>query len=262
MKDIQNKEELVMMLDLYKQGKITISAMELELTKAAVEKTGQETVQVKIVQEVDATTNTTFGVVSLPEKIGEKLLLTVIIDKDAITNLLSPAEVVDIMCVEIESYQKTLREYSKFLKSKDENEMSISDALLFFLGLYKDSIGRIEEKHPEVFKRLRESRTIQSVQSLESEVKALEDGSEPLMIIERLTLGKKMPQRFVEVAKELAKVSKDDITTTSKVPLFYRDDEPVMNQFYQQRRALSDGTYDIEKNKSQIIDHKYVPKTN
>ena len=261
MKEV-NKEGLIKFVELYKQSKITENALEFELTKEVAQMLGQETVQVKVCQEVDSNTNTTFGVVSMPEKIGEQMLMTVFVDKDAILNLVSPEEIVDMICSEARDYQKTLKAYSKFLKSKDENELSLSDALLFFLEIYKDSIARFAENQPEVFKRLRDNRTIQSVQSLESEMKALEAGIEPNSVVERLTLSKKMPQRLVDAAKEMAKVSRNNLASTSKVPLFYRDDEPVMNQFYQQRRALSDGTYDLEKGRSQKIEHDYIPKTN
>jgi len=262
MKDMQNKDSLVKLIDLYKQSKITKGAIEMELSKAVGAITGNEVVQVKIIDEVDSNTNTTFGTVSLPEKIGEKLLLTVLIDKDAILNLVSPEDILEMISEETKDHQKTLREYSKFLKSKEENELSLSDALIFFLGLYKQSLARLSENQKEVYTKLRNNRTIQSVESIQSEIDALKNNFDIHNVSERLTLSKKMPRIYVDSANEIAKVSGNTLTDVSAVSLFYRDDEPVMNQFYQQRRALSDGTYDLSKNKSKKIEHDYIPKTN
>jgi hypothetical protein len=262
MKDMQNKDSLVKLIDLYKQSKITKAAIEMELTKAIGEMTGNEVVQVKILEETDSNTNTTFGAVSMPEKIGEKLLLTVLVDKDAVSNLVSPEELLSIISEEVREHQKTLRGYSKFVKSGEENEFALADALKYFLGLYKDSLQRLADKNSEVYTKLRNSRTVQSPELIQSEIEALSNDVSVHSVSERLVLSKKMPKAFLDAANKLAKVSKNTLTDVSQVSLFYKDDEPVMNQFYQQRRALSDGTYDIEKNKSQIIDHKYVPKTN
>jgi hypothetical protein len=262
MKDMQNKDSLVKLIDLYKQSKITKAAIEMELTKAVGEMTGNEVVQVKILEEVDSNTNTTFGAVSLPEKIGDKLLLTVLVDKDAVLNLVSPEELLSIISEEVKDHQKTLRGYSKFVKSGEENEFALADTLKYFLGLYKDSLKRVADGNSEVYTKLRSNRTIQSPELIQSEIDALFNNVDVHNVSERLVLSKKMPKAFLHAANELAKVSKNTLTDISQVSLFYKDEEPVMNQFYQQRRALSDGTYDLSKNKSKKVEHDYIPKTN
>jgi hypothetical protein len=265
MAEIKNKETLVNIINFYKQSKITKSSAELELSKAVSESIGQEdVVQVKIIEEKDASTNSTFGIVSMPEKTGERIHLSILIDKDALSNLMTPEEILSIMEGELENYQKILKDYSKFIKSKGETELSISDTLSFFLGLYKDSLERLSKNQKELYEKLRSSLTIQSVESIDSEIKAIESGNFDLAtIFERLLLSKKMPQEFEKAAKAIASITHNSISQTSKIPLFYRDEEPVMNQFYQQRKALSDGTYDIEKKgRSQKIEHNYLPKTN
>lgn len=262
MKDIQNREELVRLLELYKQAKITQPAIEAELSKAIIEMTGQDTVQLKVVETAEPDTNSTFGAVSLPESIGDRLLLTVLVDKDAILNLVSPEDVLDLISLEVKDSQKTLKSYSKMIKSKEENELSLSDALIFFLGLYRDSLKRMQESKQDLYDKLRGNRTIQSPEHIEAEIKALEENADIFAVSERLTVSKKMPKVFADHAMEIAKVSGNSLTDVSKVPLFYRDEEPVMNQFYQQRRALSDGTYDLSKGRSQKVEHNYIPKTN
>jgi hypothetical protein len=265
MAEIKNKEALVNIINFYKQSKITRNSAELELSKAVSETIGQDdVVQVKIIEEKDSSTNSTFGIVSLPEKTGERVHISILIDKDAVMNLMSPEEILALLETELDEYQTVLKDYSKFLKSKGENELSVSDTLVFFLGLYKDSLERFSKSHKEVYDRLRNLSTIQSAASIESEIKAIESGNFELSTIsERLLLSKKMPHEFEKAAKALASISQNNISQTSKIPLFYRDEEPVMNQFYQQRRALSDGTFDIEKKgRSSKIEHNYLPKTN
>jgi hypothetical protein len=265
MAEIKNKETLVNIINFYKQSKITKSSAELELSKSVSEAIGQDdVVQVRIVEEKDSSTNSTFGIVSMPEKTGERVHLSLLIDKDALMNLMSPEEILALLETELEDYQKILKDYSKFLKSKGENELTVSDTLSFFLNLYKDSLERFSKAHKEVYQKLRDLSTIQSVASIESEIKAIESGNFELStIFERLLLSKKMPQEFEKAAKSLTNISHNNLSQTSKVPLFYKDEEPVMNQFYQQRRSLSDGTFDIEKKgRSTKIEHNYLPKTN
>jgi hypothetical protein len=262
MKDIQNKEELGKLIDLYKQSKITKVSIEVELTKAINEVVGNDIVQLKIVETVEPDTNSTFGVVSHPEKIADKMLVTVLVDKDALLNMVSSSELIDMVMSEVKSHQKTLKAFSKFLKGKEENEISMSDALIFFMELYRDSLKRLSEELPEIYNRLRSARTIQSPELIESEIKLLEVNSDIHNVSERLTVSRKMPKAYLHSAMELAKVSGNTLTDVTKVPLFYKDDEPVMNQFYQQRRALSDGTYDMSKGRSKQVAHDYYPKTN
>jgi hypothetical protein len=264
MKELKNREELVKMIEFYKTGKITVGSLETELGKAFSEALEPSIIKVSVISEVDGSTNSTFGVTSLPEKTGEKLSLSILVDKDALMNMITPKDVVAAIEGELKDYQKILKEYNKFIVDNKDKEVTLGDAIKLFIELYKGSIKRLAESIPSVFAELREKRQIQSLESLTSEVIAIEKGSDDMrFIIERLTVSKKFPMSFLIAARELAKsLKKVTDAEAQKIPLFTNDDEkPVMNQFYQQRRALSDGTYTDNK-MSKVIAHDYKPSTN
>ena len=263
MKEFNNKEALVQVIELYKTGKITKTALESELSKAVSDLVTPNNITVSIISELDGNTNTTFGVTSLPKKVGERVYVTLLIDKDALMNLVEPEEILCMIKVEAcNNYQKVLKKYTKFVKEHEDSEILLDDALDLFLDIYEESLENLYENLPEISAKLAENRTIQSVRSIKSEREALKNPKEDIRIVaERLTLSKKFPMAFLEAARKLVRNSVKDQTPEDKIPLFYNDEKPVMNQFQQQRRALSDGTYDASK-MSRVIEYDYVPKTN
>jgi hypothetical protein len=262
MKELANREELVKLIELYKTSKITSFALESELGRSFTEMVEPNIIKVTVINEVEGNTNSTFGVTSIPEKTGERLSLNLLIDRDAIKNLVSASDILKLAEGELKDHQKTFKLYTKFVSDNEGNEVLLSKALVLFLEIYKNSLERFYKEIPEVAEKLSNERTIQSIQSISSEMEAANEESENIrFIIERLTVSKKFPLAFVEAAKQLSKEISAKGSGDEKIPLFYTDEKPVMNQFYQQRRALSDGTYTAEK-MNRIIDPNYVPPTN
>jgi hypothetical protein len=262
MKELKNKVELAQLVELYKTGKVTKTALELELGKSVSELVTPNTLTVAIISEVDGNTNSTFGVTSLPEMVGEKILVTLLVDKDAIMNFVETKEIIEMIAVEASRHQKVLKEYSKFIKEHKDSEVLLEDALAFFLELYEESLEELFDELPEISAKLIANRTIQSVKSIKAEKEAIKNPSEDLrLIVERLTISKKFPLAFITASRKLVSASVKNEDPEQKLPLFYTDEKPVMNQFHQQRRALSDGTYTAEK-MSKVIAHDYKPDTN
>jgi len=262
MKELKNKTELAQLVELYKTGKITKTSLENELGKSVSELVAPNTLTVSIISEVDGNTNSTFGVTSLPEMVGEKILVTLLVDSDAIMNFVSTQEIIDMITVEASRHQKVLKEYSKFIREHKDSEILLEDALVLFLDIYEESLEEFYDELPEISAKLMTSRTIQSVKSIKAEKEAIKNPSEDLrLIIERLTVSKKFPIAFLTAARKLVRSSIENEKPEEKLPLFYTDEKPVMNQFHQQRRALSDGTYDSSKI-SRVIAHDYKPDTN
>jgi hypothetical protein len=260
--NVKNREELAKLAELYKTGKITKYALEAELSKSFSSAMEPSMVSVSMVTEQDGNTNSTFGVTLLPEMIADKVQVTLLVDQEMVISLVKSAELISILENELSGFQKAIKELTSFHKERKGAEVSISDALLVFVRIYRDSLKRLSEGLPETFNRLFDSRTIQSVESIDSEIKALENGSDdPRFVVERLTISKKLPQLMAVAASKLAEEMGKDLGKTVKIPLFYTDDAPVMNQFYQQRRALVDGTYTDNK-MSKVIAHDYKPETN
>jgi hypothetical protein len=261
--NIKNREELVRLVELYKTGKITRYSLEAELSKSFSAAMEPNLVSVSLITEQDGNTNSVFCATLLPQQVGEKVDVTLLLDQELVISLATPAEVVSIAENELGGFQKAVKEITSFAREKKGTDVSLSQALLAHLKIYKDSISRLKDGLPEIFSKLSESRSIQSPESIDSEIKALETDSDDIrFVIERLTISKKFPQLAVLAAKKLtADLSEGASKASGKVPLFYRDDAPVMNQFYQQRRALVDGTY-ADNKMSKVISHDYKPETN
>jgi hypothetical protein len=257
-----NKEELARMVELYRTGKITKYALEAELSKAFSAAMEPNIVAVSLVSEQDGNTNSTFGATLFPEKIGEKITVTLLLDKEMVLGLATSSEIVDLVENELKGFQKTIKDFNSFVREKKGTAISISDTVLVFLKIFRESVARFSEGLPNLFSKLKEISTIQSVDSIDSEIRAIETESDDIrFIIERLTISKKFPQVFVLAAERLVKELGEGLENTAKQSIFYRDDAPVMNQFYQQRRALVDGTYTDNK-MSKVIAHDYKPETN
>lgn len=257
-----NKEELARLVELYKTGKITKYALEAELSKAFSGAMEPNMVSVSLVTEQDGNTNSTFGATLLPEETAGKIDVTLLLDQEMVVSLSTPKEVVDIVENELSGFQKVVKELNSFVREKKGSEVSLSEAVLVFLKIFRGSISRLSEGLPEVFSKLSSSNTIQSVESIDAEIKAIEENSDDLrFVVERLTISKKFPQAFVLAANRLANELGKGVEKSGKASLFYKDDAPVMNQFYQQRRALVDGTYTDNK-MSKVISHDYKPDTN
>jgi hypothetical protein len=260
--NLKNRDELAKLVELYKTGKITKYALEAELSKSLSEAIEPNLVSVSLITEQDGNTNSTFGATLLPEMAAGKIQMTVLIDQEMVMGLATPAEVVSLIESEVGGFQKAAKEIASFHNENKDVEVPLSKALLVFVRIFRDSIKRFSEALPQLFAKLSESRTIQSVESIESEIKALETESDDTrFVVERLTISKKFPQLMAIAASKLATELSGGKEKQTKIPLFYTDDAPVMNQFYQQRRALVDGTYTDNK-MSKVIAHDYKPETN
>lgn len=260
--NLKNRDDLAKLVEFYKTGKITRYALEAEMSKAFSEAMEPSMVSVSLVTEQDGSTNSTFGATLLPEMIGGKVQVTLLLDQEMVISLTSPAEVVSLAENELSGFQGAIKELTSFHREKKGTEVQIQESLAVFARIFRDSLRRFSDGLPELYNKFFESRTIQSAESIESEIKVLEDGSdEPRFVIERLTISKKFPQLMVVAASRLARELSDGLDKATKIPLFYRDEAPVMNQFYQQRRALVDGTYTDNK-MSKVIPHDYYPDTN
>jgi hypothetical protein len=261
-RDIKNKQDLAKFVELYKTGKITKYSLEAELSKAISEASEPVMISVSLVTEQDGNTNSTFGVASLPEMAGGKALNTILVDQEAVISLLRSEEVVEAVIGEASRVQSVLKDFIGFHSDRKGKETSAGQALEVLLKIYAGSLRKLSESLPEAFSRLRESRTIQSAEAIESEAAAIGSTDDELrFVVERLTISKKLPQLIVLAASKLSKELSEGSGKGAKIQLFYRDDAPVMKQFYQQRRALSDGTYTDNK-MSKVIAHDYKPETN
>jgi hypothetical protein len=263
MKELKNLVALAQMIELYKSGKISELALEKELTLAFAEAVAPVDILVKIIKNDGVgTSGRTFGVTSLPETAGTKNRVTIIVDNESIKNVLSPKDVLTLIALEAKDIQNTLKEYSKFIIKHTGSEVSVLKTLELFLELRKESIERLRDNLNELYEKLLENKTIVSEEDLDKELEKLESTTDRLdVVIEHLIVTDALPKLFVEKAQELARtltgISNQEKIDDTNFKIAH--EEPVMNQFQQQRRALSDGTYQKPGKK---IAYDYKPDTN
>jgi hypothetical protein len=254
------RQDLVQLIELYRASKVGDRALEMEFTKAVSEKSFPLTTYVKIVSERDGNDNSTFGVTILPEKVGENLSVTLLVDKDALLNLVEEKDLIDMIFAQSEISQKVLKDHVKFLQTNEELNLGLAENLIYFLNLYKTGLQNILQSMPEVVKDLFEKGLFQNPETIEKEIELIENQPEELEYsIERLVVSKKFPKQYLEAAKSLVQGESKEEEVLSI--LSYSDEKPAMNQFHQHARTFADGTYDKDK-LSKKIPYDYYPKTN
>jgi len=257
---LNNAEELIKIVDLYKKGKITQAAFESELTKASLKLTYPVSSVVKIDTTDKNRTNSTFGIVTVPF-IGQYASVTLYIDNNVILNLLSEDDVIKMLIAECSNFQLALREYSKFNLTKADSDVDLRDILITFVAIYKNSLESFESKVPDIFKKLREQKSIPAIESLDDIYRLLASGrGRTEDLIEKLSINYAFPKIFIEKAKEIIDVIRKEYQNNVQKYPDPSGDELKVNSFKTQRRALSDGTYSDKK--SYQISHNYKPDTN
>jgi hypothetical protein len=262
MRDLRNQQELEQLINLYKDSKITQYALESELTKSMTEFLYPMKVIVSIVKQDAGHSGSTFGVKSLPEVNSKDNTMLIAIDNSALLNLFSTEDLIKIFKEEAYYSQHVLKEYSRFLISKLGSDASLSESLIFFMRLYRDSLKNLSEKLPLVITKLQENKSLVTIEQLEAEMADIAQGKEKIeLAIEKLVVKGLLPLISVEKARQLTQVIANSAREDESLKLFTNPHEPAMNQFRQKQRALSDGTYS-NKPKSTIIPFDYEPETN
>jgi len=262
MRDIRNQQELEQFINLYRDSKITQFALESELTRAMTEFVYPMKVIVKIIKNDAGHSGSTFGIKALPEINSKDNTMCIAIDDGALLNLFTTEELIKILKEETYYSQHVLKEYSRFLMSKVGSDPSLSEAVVFFLKLYKDSLNNLIEKLPSIVSKLQSNKVLTTTEDIDREIDVINSGKEKIdIIIERLVVKSLLPLITVEKAKQLTQVIANSAKEDESLKLFINPEEPGMNQFRQKQRALSDGTY-TNKPKSTIIPYDYEPETN
>jgi hypothetical protein len=262
MKQLSNAANLAQMIEFYKVGKITLPTLEHEFSKATRELTYPVKSFAKIVVSDRGNLSTTFGVTILPEMEISGASVTFLIDDRTIKSVLKPEEIVMMIAAESSNVQDALKEISRFTISKSDADVTTSDALLVFMRVYLNSVQNFESMSNDLGKKISDSKLLPKSEAIKEHMLQLEEGAEKIeIVIEKLIVLDSLPSLLIEKAKELVAKIKNDNKEKLTMSVVQSDEAPLMNQFRQQARALSDGTYDAVKG-SRIIDYKYKPDTN
>jgi hypothetical protein len=256
-----NAIELAQIIELYKNDKLTKYVVEKELVNAArfFIKTGVG-ISVKIESDEGSNTSSTYLSATMPGVMNIEDL-TVLLDEDAVKNILSPEEVVKVFTTECMNNQAILKEYSRFLLSHSNEDITVIDALETFLNLYKISMNAHEEKVPEIVSKLREKKMYPESDCIIKELENLNSNEEKIdIVLERLIVSDTLPTVFVKRSKEVAQKIRNHYKKIETIDVRYSDENPHVNNFQKQRIAATDGKYVNMKGKE--IAHDYKPTTN
>jgi len=241
------------LIKLYKENKINEYVLEKELTLSV-----QKNVRcsVKIIEDIIGSTNSTFGITSLPEKKNGILYITYLIDKALIKNFLSEEEVLTFLFNEIKNTQTIFSYFTKFLIEKKDTEISLRESIIFFLNIYFISLKAIPENIKE---KLYELKALPSYETLKNEVDALNNEEEPLEeIIEKLKINDTIPNIFLEEAK---KISEESLKQEEPIIVDLNLETAALttNKNFDRIASYSSNAYN---NLKREIPYDYYPSTN
>ena len=227
-----NAIELAQTIELYKNDKLTKYVVEKELANAAklliLTDVG---ITVKIESDEGSNTSSTYLSATMPG-IMNTTSMTILLDEDAVKNILSPEEVVQIFTTECMNNQAILKEYSRFLLGYSNEDITVSDALETFLRLYKISVAAAEEKVPVIVSKLREKKMYPTTEAIVKELDCLNSGEEKLdLILERLIVSDTLPTALVKRSQEVAQKIREYYKKVETIDVKYSDENPHMNNF-------------------------------
>lgn len=240
----KDKEYLVQIINLYKNGKITRYSVEQELTLFV----GSNS-EVKIHDEKRSSTGTTFGIFPLPEVTSSGMKLFYYIDEIAIMNLYTPYELVERL--EAIAIEKTalMRSVWSFVNEHRNGAVTRSSAIGCILAVYQ-SIIHILEVHGKDF--------IPDEAKIATYVVKAQDGLFENSDLETLMVENIFPAEVLNTIEKMIHDSpfdeKDGFVTANTV-----GNIPSENLWKQNVRPFCDGTYDKPH---KDIPWNYTPTTN
>ena len=163
MKTLKNRDELKYTIDLYKKGTVSETALESVLGEALSELLVPNIVSVKICGGDQYSTS---GFLPLPIKVREKISIDYLLNRTFLKDLTESEDI--LLCMEQEAahYHSVLKDFYKFMKREDNEEIPLKEALVFFLGQYISALERLHEGNPELVERLHEKKALQLVRPL------------------------------------------------------------------------------------------------
>jgi len=254
-----NMKDILPLVELYKQGKVTKYSLEAELTNAIELITHPISTDIRILGALSDKVINAFGVAILPSISQSKTTVTLFIDDSLIVNILTEEEVLKLIVSQCLSIQDVTRIYSKFLISKSNMNVTVEDCLQMFLDINQVSLSAIREKFPQINAKLLSSNLISDTKVFDTEKAKIDSFEEKLeQIIERLLITDHFPSVFVDASKELA-AKMCNLFGSDVEEKGYDDKEGTYNSSNTHIKKLVDGTYE---NLGKIISYTYKPDTN
>ena len=249
-------EGLEKVISLFKKGSITPFALSSELTIAARDVVAlRNDVYIEVVKE-NRSGGKSFGMAMLPTVSESKLDLYLYIDT-GLFNILSEKEILEGILYQLENYNDILVEFSKFNTKKLDFDIDIIDALIETMKLYKMSLEKLY--------RIPNLKNVNCPVELDEIIEKLETESmSPSQAIEFITLGKYLPEEFIEAAKKIVLNNKNFYGNLGvEQKQLYKtefEETPTIDEFYPQFKSYADKNFLSCISKE--IDPDYEPDTN
>lgn len=242
-------EKLKDIVELYKNKKISNLVLEKEISMAMASNID---IDADVVDPVSATSNITFGVALLPDKINGKFRLKMVIDKRIFDSRMADSSTLTRMLLEnFKHREAVLSEFNKLLK-KDVSLLEKSSIYISLLKIYKTSLEinrKICNEYPEIL------RILPTIETLDADIEMMEKDEISLaQKIEKLVNDGFLPQpfrAFAERVEELCRVELEKYVAQS--------DKPTMNKEYDILRGIADPPYN-NNYKTTEIPYNYIPR--
>ena len=244
--------ELVSLIDFYKENKITRHVLEKELTMKLA---GAKKLFFEIVATNGINSATSFVIATLPYEDCGVIKGKILIDSAAF-EIYESKELLKMINLELSYYTQRIARFHKLIKKNDVPP--VSESLVFFLSLYKDTLTTLKSLD---FNKLSKANVLPSENTINDIIKSIENNEYSLHeIIEKISVEKIVPKEMVKAAEELS----EHLNSSVVIRVVDTDDFndlPSINTYHNRIAAVCTSTYGAEPLSVQIK-HDYVPSTN
>jgi len=248
--------ELIDIVELYAQGKVSAYALEKELAKTATKELfASAPVAVKITEEDSGAAHSSNIITTLPQMSNDTAYLTILIDK-TLFEIVNAKQLVQLFINEVPNSQDALKIYSSFLLANSNDDIGVADCIEMFLDVYKGSVNSVYTSMPEeIIDLLSTAKVLPKMEKFKEAAEAL--GYERLEVaIEKIVGDGTLPLVLVKKAKEIASKLRSEYREQDSDNKLFTPFNPTQNAFQQQRELLVDGKYNAIKGKQIPYDYK------
>ena len=245
-------DEILSLIKFYKEDKITRHVLEKELT---LKLAGNKKIFFEIVDTRSHNTATSFVLSTLPYVDCGVIKSKFIIDANAF-RIYEAKEILKMINLELSNHTARIRKFYKFIKTA--NIPPISESLVFFLGLYRDTLSTLKTLDFNIISKVS---ILPRIEDIDSIIKSSNDNEISVdTLIERISIADLLPEEVISFAKKLS----EDMNSDTFIRVVDSDDIndlPSINAYFNRIENVCTSTYGA-KPVSTKIRHDYIPETN
>ena len=238
-------------IEFYRSEKISDHSFKMEIGRAL---SPLSRLNVEVDTGTSAgTTNSSYVAMVVPEKINGELYSTLVIDRNAIMNILTIDDIDFVLKTSENFTTYAVKMLNNFIVTRAGTEVSYSECILTYLHIYKALCEKFAA-YPAL-KDLMISKTIdlEKLQEVELAIETKNEKSES--VVEFILIHKLLPEIALKKAEELFQHINVAGSFSSETEA---DGKPVQNYWYSKAAALSNGIINPEYH--QDLDPFYNPQ--